>query len=101
MNSKFLRWLPAIAHTSAFRKTALGVAGVAFVSGAVAGPTVSATADTRPAQPVMVMQAVSDDHGGGHGDHGGKGPDRDRLIPHGTQGDQSMIGLDSDQKANA
>ncbi|MFD0970056.1 hypothetical protein ACFQ3X_15685, partial [Plantactinospora endophytica] len=40
----FSRWLPAVEQTSLVRKTALGVAGLAFVGGAVAGPAVAAQA---------------------------------------------------------
>ncbi|HEX5543112.1 MAG TPA: C39 family peptidase [Micromonospora sp.] len=50
----FGRWLPAITQTSVVRKAALGVAGLAFVGGAVAGPTMEAAS---PAPPVTVAAA--------------------------------------------
>jgi hypothetical protein len=40
----FGRWLPAITQTPIIRNSALGLAGLAFAAGAVAGPATAATA---------------------------------------------------------
>ncbi|WP_442792175.1 hypothetical protein [Micromonospora sp. NBC_01796] len=78
--------------TSFVRKTALGVASLAFVGGAVAGPVGHAFASpaehTAPAM-TTVAQVTADK------------PGMDKLIPHGTQGAQSSIDLSKDQLANA
>jgi hypothetical protein len=94
----FSRWLPAVAKTSVARKTVLGVAGLAFVGGAVAGPAAGAMAADTTAKPVAVTQAVHTDK---HDDGKHVKPSMDKLIPHGTQGAQSSIALGDDQKANA
>ncbi|MFK3983632.1 hypothetical protein ACI2K4_25035 [Micromonospora sp. NPDC050397] len=87
------RWLPAVAETSFVRRTALGVAGLAFVGGAVAGPASHAFASpaeqTAPA--MTTVAAVSAD----------SKPAMGKLVPHGTQGAQSHITLSKDQLANA
>ncbi|WP_328338627.1 hypothetical protein [Micromonospora sp. NBC_00421] len=76
-------------NTTILRKTALGIAGLAFTGGILAGPATQAhaasTLDTRP-----VAVAVQADK-----------PDSGKLIPHGTQGEQSRIDLDDEQTANA
>ncbi|PZW01758.1 hypothetical protein SAMN05443287_103125 [Micromonospora phaseoli] len=69
-----------------FRKSVLGIAGVAFAGGMVAGP-VAAYADTAPvAGATSVVQADK--------------PDMGKLIPHGVQGSQSTIDLSDEQTAN-
>ncbi|MGX7672946.1 hypothetical protein [Plantactinospora sp. DSM 117369] len=103
----FSRWLPAVEQTSLVRKTALGVAGLAFVGGAVAGPAVAAQAAAEHAgSPVSqsVMQADKGDKGDkGKSDKGkdrkGK-PSRDRLVPRGVQGEQSRIAVSGEQSDN-
>ncbi|MEU8009555.1 hypothetical protein AB0B74_31420 [Micromonospora parva] len=68
------------------RKSVLSVAGLAFVGGVFAGPIahVANSADTKP-----VAVAVQADK-----------PDISKLIPHGTQGEQSHITLNDEQTAN-
>ncbi|WP_326560206.1 hypothetical protein [Micromonospora sp. NBC_01796] len=81
-----------ITKTSFVRKTALGVASLAFVGGAVAGPVGHAFASpAEHAAPAMttVAQVTADK------------PAMDKLIPHGVQGAQSSIDLSKDQLANA
>ncbi|MGX7672955.1 hypothetical protein [Plantactinospora sp. DSM 117369] len=105
----FSRWLPAVEQTSLVRRTALGVAGLAFVGGAVAGPAVAAQAAAEHAgSPVSqsVMQADKGDKG--KSDKGDKGkdrksegkPSRDRLVPRGVQGEQSRIAVSGEQSDN-
>ncbi|MFE9190128.1 hypothetical protein ACFYL6_11000 [Micromonospora sp. NPDC007208] len=69
-----------------FRKSMLSVAGLAFAGGVFAGP-VAHVANPVDAKPVAV--AVQADK-----------PDASKLIPHGTQGDQSRITLNDEQTAN-
>ncbi len=68
-----------------FRKSMLSVAGLAFAGGVFAGPI------AHVANPVdkPVAVAVQADK-----------PDTSKLIPHGTQGDQSHITLNDEQTAN-
>ncbi|MGI5150879.1 hypothetical protein ACQEVC_31730 [Plantactinospora sp. CA-294935] len=104
----FSRWLPAVEQTSLVRRTALGVAGLAFVGGAVAGPAVAAQAAPEHAGS-PVSQSVMADKGdkGDKGDRsksdkdrkGGK-PSRDKLVPRGVQGEQSRISLSGEQSEN-
>ncbi|MET8260935.1 hypothetical protein [Micromonospora sp. NPDC005205] len=68
------------------RKSVLSVAGLAFAGGVFAGP-IAHVANPVDAKPVAV--AVQADK-----------PDTSKLIPHGTQGDQSRITLDDEQTAN-
>ncbi|MFG3644486.1 hypothetical protein ACGF3C_29865 [Micromonospora sp. NPDC047762] len=68
------------------RKSVLSVAGLAFAGGVFAGP-VAHVANPVDAKPVAV--AVQADK-----------PDTSKLIPHGTQGDQSRITLNDEQTAN-
>jgi Spy/CpxP family protein refolding chaperone len=82
------------AETSFVRKTALGIAGLAFIGGAVAGPASHAfasPAEHTAAAPAMttVAQVTSDK------------PGMDKLVPHGTQGAQSSIDLSKEQRDNA
>ncbi|MBL6276202.1 hypothetical protein JMF97_08520 [Micromonospora fiedleri] len=71
---------------SIFRKSMLGVAGLAFAGGVFAGP-VAAHADTPvKTTPVAAVQADK--------------PDTGKLIPHGVQGAQSRIDLNDEQVAN-
>ncbi|MBQ1013842.1 hypothetical protein KBX53_23425 [Micromonospora sp. M51] len=68
------------------RKSVLSVAGLAFVGGVFAGPIAHMAnhADTKPA--AVTVQADK--------------PDISKLIPHGTQGEQSHITLNDEQTAN-
>ncbi|MFY1693760.1 hypothetical protein [Plantactinospora sp. WMMB782] len=103
----FSRWLPAIEKTSIVRKGALGVAGLAFVGGAVAGPAVAAqAAPEHVGSPVSQSVMADKDHKGDKGekksdkkDRKGK-PSRDRLVPRGVQGEQSRIDLSAEQAGN-
>lgn len=58
----FTRWLPAITQTvsvgkgAVIRKGALGIAGLAFVGGAVAGPATAVEAAPQSMQPVAAVQ---------------------------------------------
>ncbi|RUL95260.1 hypothetical protein [Verrucosispora sp. FIM060022] len=71
---------------SIFRKSVLGVAGLAFAGGVFAGP-VAAHADTTEVRTTpAVVQAEK--------------PDAGKLIPHGVQGAQSRIDLNGEQVAN-
>ncbi|SCL31654.1 hypothetical protein GA0070616_4306 [Micromonospora nigra] len=73
------------------RKSVLGVAGLAFAGGMVAGPVSGAVAAPAEAAPVTaVVQA----------EKAGK-PDMGKLVPHGVQGAQSRIDLSDEQVANA
>nr|WP_030504696.1 hypothetical protein [Micromonospora purpureochromogenes] len=70
-----------------FRKTVLGVAGLAFTGGVFAGP-IAAHADAPvDAKPIAAVQADK--------------PDTSKLIPHGVRGAQSKIDLSDEQLANA
>ncbi|SCF13102.1 hypothetical protein GA0074695_3686 [Micromonospora viridifaciens] len=73
-----------------FRKTLLGVAGLAFTGGVFAGP-IAAHAETpvAAAKPVAAVQADK------------PAVDKGKLIPHGVQGAQSKIDLNDEQTANA
>ncbi|WDZ88104.1 hypothetical protein [Micromonospora cathayae] len=73
--------------TTLLRKTVLGVAGLAFAGGVVAGPVAGAV-DAAPAHAAPV--AVQADK-----------PDTGKLLPHGTPGGQSSIPLNAEQTANA
>ncbi|MEU5789115.1 hypothetical protein ABZ754_15480 [Micromonospora purpureochromogenes] len=74
-------------NTTILRKSVLGIAGLAFAGGVFAGPVTEAHANPAvDAKPVAVVQA----------DKPGKG----KLIPHGVQGKQSHITLDSEQTKN-
>ncbi|MET7950960.1 hypothetical protein [Micromonospora sp. NPDC005324] len=68
------------------RKSILSVAGLAFAGGVFAGP-IAHVGNPVDAKPVAV--AVQADK-----------PDVSKLIPHGTQGDQSRITLNDEQTAN-
>ncbi|WP_341717363.1 hypothetical protein QQG74_26250 [Micromonospora sp. FIMYZ51] len=70
------------------RKSVLGIAGLAFAGGMVAGP-VAAHVDggaLAAGKPVGVVQADK--------------PDNSKLIPHGVQGEQSRIELTDEQTEN-
>ncbi|WP_018216499.1 hypothetical protein [Salinispora vitiensis] len=66
------------------RRSVLGIAGLALSTGVVAGPLATLT-DTTPA----AAAAVQADK-----------PDMGKLIPHGTQGEQSRIDLGDEQTGN-
>ncbi|MEU1889426.1 hypothetical protein ABZ491_28570, partial [Micromonospora rifamycinica] len=71
-------------NTTILRKTALGIAGLAFTGGILAGPATHAHATT----PTAVTTTVQADK---------PAVDKDKLIPHGVQGEQSRIDLDDEQ----
>ncbi|MEH1169531.1 hypothetical protein V6V47_29540 [Micromonospora sp. CPCC 205539] len=71
------------------RKSVLSVAGLAFAGGVFAGP-IAAHAATPVTDGKPVAVAVQGDK-----------PDMGKLIPHGTQGEQSRITLDGEQTADA
>ncbi|GAB3938032.1 hypothetical protein [Micromonospora vulcania] len=74
--------------TTIIRKSMLSVAGLAFAGGVFAGPIAAhAAAPTVDAKPVAVVQADK--------------PDVSKLIPHGTQGEQSRITLNGEQTDDA
>ncbi|MFC5926557.1 hypothetical protein [Micromonospora vulcania] len=74
--------------TTIIRKSMLSVAGLAFAGGIFAGPIAAhAAAPTIDAKPVAVVQADK--------------PDTAKLIPHGTQGEQSRIALNGEQTDDA
>ncbi|WP_091463700.1 hypothetical protein [Micromonospora inyonensis] len=74
-------------NLSMLRKGVLGVAGVAFAAGVVAGPVAAVAVESpaRAATPVAVQ---------------GDKPDTSRLMPHGVRGEQSRIPLDAEQTGN-
>ncbi|WP_329013982.1 hypothetical protein OG271_05565 [Micromonospora rifamycinica] len=73
--------------TTMLRKSVLGIAGLAVAGGLAAGPLNHGTVEPGTTDhPVAVMQADK--------------PAKDKLIPHGVQGDQSRIDLDDEQTAN-
>ncbi|WP_406067198.1 hypothetical protein [Micromonospora sp. NBC_01638] len=69
------------------RKSVLSVAGLAFAGGVFAGPIAAHAANPVEGKPAAV--AVQADK-----------PDTSKLIPHGTQGEQSRIPLNDEQTAN-
>ncbi|WP_446214414.1 hypothetical protein [Micromonospora sp. IBSANI012] len=76
-------------NTTILRKSVLGIAGLAFAGGVFAGPVTEAhAAPAMDAKPVAVVQADK------------PGVDKSKLIPHGVQGKQSRIDLDSEQTKN-
>ncbi|MBF9128405.1 hypothetical protein I0C86_05280 [Plantactinospora sp. S1510] len=102
-------------QTSIIRKSALGLAGLAFVGGAVAGPAVAAQAAPEQHDTGAVSQSVMADKGAkaDKADKGAKDskdrkdrkdskgrPSRDRLVPRGVQGEQSSIPLSGEQSGN-
>jgi hypothetical protein len=98
VKTTFTRWLPAIAETSFVRKTALGAAGLAFVGGAVAGPATHAFA--APAAPAAAAVSTVGQQVGVDKPADGK-PSMDKLVPHGTQGAQSHLGVGGEERDNA
>jgi hypothetical protein len=76
-------------------KGVLGVAGLAFAGGVVAGPMTHHEAAPAPAMtPVAAVQA---DQPAVRADK----PDVGKLVPHGVQGAQSRIDLNGEQTGNA
>ncbi|MFC0506236.1 hypothetical protein [Micromonospora costi] len=72
------------------RKSVLGIAGLAFAGGVASGPIAAhAATPTHDLKPVAVVQSDK------------PGVDKAKLIPHGTQGNQSHIQLDDEQVKNA
>ncbi|MDM4720923.1 hypothetical protein QTQ03_15470 [Micromonospora sp. WMMA1363] len=69
-----------------FRRSVLGVAGLALSTGVVAGPLTAVT-DTAPASAAAGVVRVEK-------------PDAGKLVAHGTQGEQSRIDLGDEQVAN-
>ncbi|PWU48120.1 hypothetical protein DLE60_34550 [Micromonospora globispora] len=74
-----------------FRKSVLGVAGLAFAGGLAAGPLNhhDTTPTTTALTPVVAVQADK------------PAVDTAKLIPHGVQGAQSTITLNDEQVGNA
>ncbi|MER7460629.1 hypothetical protein [Micromonospora sp. NPDC126480] len=72
-----------------FRKSVLGVAGLAFAGGMAAGPLNHDTTTAAMASSPAAAVAVQADK-----------PDTGKLIPHGVQGAQSRIDLSDEQVAN-
>jgi hypothetical protein len=96
----FTRFLPSITDRSFVRKSALGVAGLAFVGGAVAGPATHAFATpATPATQAVAMSTVAQVSTDKSKPADAK-PGMDKLIPHGTQGTQSHISVGKDELAN-
>ncbi|MER7459227.1 hypothetical protein [Micromonospora sp. NPDC126480] len=71
-----------------FRKSVLGVAGLAFAGGMVAGPVAAHAAPAVETAPAAAVAVQADK------------PDMGKLIPHGVQGAQSRIDLSDEQVAN-
>ncbi|MEV4544591.1 hypothetical protein [Micromonospora echinaurantiaca] len=70
------------------RKSVLGIAGLAFAGGIFAGPATNAeAASVESVKPVAVTVQADK-------------PDMGKLVPHGVQGEQSRIDLDSEQVEN-
>jgi hypothetical protein len=92
----FTRLLPTITDSAFVRKSALGVAGLAFVGGAVAGPATHAfAAPATPATQAVAVSTIAE-----KGKPAESKPGMDKLIPHGTQGAQSQISVGKDELAN-
>ena len=74
-----------------FRKSVLGIAGLAFAGGLAAGPMNhhDTTPTTTALTPVAAVRADK------------PAVDTAKLIPHGVQGAQSTISLNDEQTANA
>ncbi|MGN9778487.1 hypothetical protein ACTMS0_22365 [Micromonospora sp. H33] len=69
------------------RKSVLGIAGLAFAGGMIAGPATANAVPSIESKPVVAtVQADKVDKG--------------KLIPHGVQGEQSRIDLTDEQAAN-
>ncbi|MEU8264639.1 hypothetical protein AB0C02_28975 [Micromonospora sp. NPDC048999] len=88
-------------NTMLLRKSILGIAGLAFTSGVIAGPLAHHEATPAPATtPVAMVQA---DQPAAPADKPDAKPavDPATLIPNGVQGTQSKIALNSDQTDNA
>ncbi|MFC0505992.1 hypothetical protein [Micromonospora costi] len=72
------------------RKSVLGIAGLAFAGGVASGPIAAhAATPTHDLKPVAAVQTDKPT------------VDKAKLIPHGTQGNQSQIQLDDEQVKNA
>jgi hypothetical protein len=76
-------------ESTLIRKGALGLAGLAFTGGAIAGPI----AGTQSTQPHMTPTAAAVQQTTAK-------PTTDTLIPHGVQGEQARIPLNADQTNN-
>ena len=111
MNKLFNRWLPAIEQTSVLRKGALGLAGLALVGGAVAGPAAASAVNPEHARSVTVLDMTArpaqDDATQGGAARNASGmptpaeqPDRDALIPHGVQGPQAWAPITDERDKN-
>ncbi|MGN9779571.1 hypothetical protein ACTMS0_28025 [Micromonospora sp. H33] len=74
-------------NTKLLRKSVLGIAGLAFAGGMVAGPATANAAPSIESKPV-VATAQADK------------VDKGKLIPHGVQGEQSRIDLTDEQIGN-
>ncbi|WP_320068487.1 hypothetical protein [Micromonospora sp. RTGN7] len=73
------------------RKSVLGIAGLAFAGGLAAGPMNHSTTAGPAVEAAPVAVAAQADK---------PAVDTGKLIPHGVQGEQSTISLDSEQTGN-
>ena len=74
-------------NTMLLRKSIIGIAGLAFAGGVIAGPLAHHdTTPTTATTPAAVVQTAK--------------PDMSALIPHGVQGAQSKINLNGEQADN-
>jgi hypothetical protein len=76
------------------RKSILAVAGLTLAGGVVTGPATHALAAPHTTAPTAAAIVQADKPATDR-------PDKDKLIPHGTQGEQSRINLNAEQKKNA
>ncbi len=78
-------------------RSALGIAGLAFGAGVVAGPqTFDTTTASTPTPTPSTSAAATTPAAAVPAEK----PDMDTLIPHGTQGEQSRIDLGDEQTGN-
>jgi hypothetical protein len=78
------------------RKSVLGIAGLALTGGIVAGPVAESLSgpEVRPATVAAAAEAR------GAADKGAEKPAVEKLMPHGTMGEQSRITLNDEQVGN-
>jgi hypothetical protein len=93
MNTIFTRWLSAITpHIN--RKAVVGIAGLAFAGGIVAPATAGTSHDINTTATTATVAAAPADKPADQ-------PAKDKLIPHGTQGKQSRVPIEGEQRDNA
>ncbi|WP_018217755.1 hypothetical protein [Salinispora vitiensis] len=81
-------------------RSALGIAGLAFGVGVVAGPQTFDTTTASTPTPSTSDSATSADPATSAAAVPAEKPDKGTLIPHGTQGEQSRIDLGGEQTDN-